>query len=147
MTGSRVMGRVMWSGTKNTLWRIWWYQGALSQEGSKRASTIILRSFGSLLLIWFVGGTLLVLGVLPYVLAATWFVSAGLCADEPIGTDQALPSPTEAPLFEEEEAGQSVAVEKGRIGKAPVLKIDDPNNPSRTHLVWLDQTAQTREAS
>lgn len=147
MNGFRVMGRVMWSGTTNTAWRLWWYQAAKSQEGSNRVSAVVLRAFGSVLILWFAGGTLWALGVLPYVLVAGWFVSVGAFAEIEVGTDQALPSPTEAPLVEDEEAGQEVVVEKGRIGKAPVVKIHDPNNPARTHLVWLDQSAKTKEAS
>lgn len=141
MSGFRVMGRVLASGTKQTAWRLWWYQGAMSQTGSKRASAVILRCFGSLAVLWFAGGTLLVLGWLWYVLPAVWFVSVGVLADVEVGPDLALPSPTDAPLFEDEEPGQDVVVEKGRIGKAQVLRIDDPNNPARTHLVWLDPKA------
>jgi hypothetical protein len=137
MNGFRVMGRVLANGTKNTAWRIWWYQAALAMEGSKRASAVVLRAFGSLLLVWFLGGTLLVLGWLWYVLAAGWFVAVGVFADIEVGTDQALPSPTDDPYCADEDAGQGVVVEKGRIGKAPVLRIQDPKDPARTHLVWL----------
>jgi hypothetical protein len=140
MNGFRVMGRVFVSGTKQTAIRWFWWQAAREMTGSKRAGQATLRAFGALAIAWFGGGTLWALGVLWYVLAAVWFVAVGAFAEIEVGTDQALPSPTDAPLFEDEEPGQSVVVEKGRIGKAPVLRIDDPLNPARTHLVWLDPT-------
>lgn len=137
MTGIRIIGRVLWSGTKATAWRIWWYQGALALEGRHRVKAVIARLIGTVALTWFIGGTLLYLGWLPYTVPMLWFVSAAVLGDD---QDQdPLPSPTEDPYLEDEDAGQSVAVQKGRIGKADVLRIEDPNNSARTHLVWLDQ--------
>lgn len=141
MNGFRVMGRVLVSGTKQTAIRWWWYQAARDLTGSKRAGSVTLRGAGSLLIAWFGGGTLWALGALGYVLVAGWFVAIGVLAEVDVGTDLALPSPTESPSFEDEEADQGVEVRKGRIGKAQVLRIPDPNNPARTHLVWLDQKA------
>lgn len=146
MNGFRVMGRVMWSGTANTAWRLWWYQAAKAETGGKRAGLVATRAAGTVAVLWFGGGTLWALGALPYVLPAGWFVAVGVFADVEVGTDQALPSPTEAPPLEDEEAGQELEIEKGRIGKARVLKVRDPRDPARTHLVWLDKAPQ-KEAS
>lgn len=138
MTGLKVIGRVLWSGTRNTLWQLWWYQAAYALEGRQRAGAVVLRAFGTLLILWLIGGTLFFLGWLWYVLPMAWFASASILADEMVGTDLALPSPTEEEWGEDEDAGQDVVMEQTRIGKAPVLKFEDPNNPARTHLVWLE---------
>lgn len=141
MNGFRVMGRVLVSGTKQTVIRWWWYQAARDLTGKQRAGAVTLRGAGSLLIAWFGGGTLWALGVLGYALVAGWFVSVGVLADVEVGTDLALPSPTEDPSLEYEEAGQEVEVKVGKLGKAPVIRFQDPNNPARTHLVWLDRKA------
>lgn len=147
MNGFRVMGRVFVSGSKQTAYQLWWWQAARGETGGHRVGQVILRAFGTVAIAWFGGGTMWALGVVQYVLPAVWFVSVGVFADIEVGTDQALPSPTEDPYCEEEDAGQEVVVEKGRIGKAQVVRIQDPNNPARTHLVWLDKNPAAKEAS
>jgi hypothetical protein len=142
VNGFRVMGRVLASGTKQTLIRLWQWQSAQEMTGSKRAGQASMRAVGSLCIAWFAGGTLWALGLLWYVLAAGWFVAVGVFADIEVGTDLALPSPTEEEWGEDEEAGQELEVTTGRIGKAPVARIQDPHNPARTHLVWLDRKAR-----
>jgi hypothetical protein len=78
VSGFGIIGRVLWTGTKNTAWRIWWWQAAYALEGRQRAGGVVLRFFGSLALAWFAGGVLWVTGALPYVLPMVWFVSAGI---------------------------------------------------------------------
>lgn len=143
MNGFRAMGRVLASGTKQTATRLWWWQAARDLTGTQRAGSVVLRSAGTLLIAWFAGGTLWFLGWLPWVLPSVWFVCVGIFASTELGVEdtEPLPSPTESPYCEDEAAGQELAVEKGFIGKAPVVRIQDPNNPARTHLVWLDPKA------
>lgn len=147
MNGFRVMGRVMWSGTTNTAWRLWWYQAAKAETGGKRATLAATRAIGTTAIVWFGGGTLWALDALPYVIPAGWFIAVGVFAEVGVEDTEPLPSPTDNPSLEYEEAGQGLEVRKGKLGKRDVLRIPDPNNPARTHLVWLDSSPQTKEAS
>jgi hypothetical protein len=146
MNGFRVMGRVIASGTMQTARRWFWWQAARDLTGAQRAGTVAMRLVGMLCLAGFGTGFLWALGIIWYVLVAGWFVCIGVFADLEVGTDLALPSPTDDPYLEDEEADQEVVVERGRIGKAPVLKVHDPKNPAMTHLVWLGR-APRKEAS
>lgn len=78
MSGLGIIGRVLWTGTKNTAWRLWWWQAAYDLEGRQRAGGVVLRFIGSLCIVWFGGGILWALGALPYVPPVLWFVCAAV---------------------------------------------------------------------
>lgn len=121
------MGRVLVSGTQQTVRRWWWYQAARDLTGAKRAGSASTRAFGSLLILWFGGGTLWALGILGYVLAAGWFIAVGIFAE--VGVEDTEPhSPTGVGEgLTEEFAGQSVGF----------VTMTDLDAPSRSRVVWI----------
>jgi hypothetical protein len=102
MSGPKIICWVLWTGTRTTLRRLGEWQSASDLEGAQRASGVVLRAFGTLTVLWFVGGVLWALGALWYAVPMTWFTSAAILGgdtDEILGDDGDEDAP-ELPVVE-----------------------------------------------
>jgi hypothetical protein len=78
MSGLGIIAMVLVRGTKQTgCWFGRWIS-ANDLEGSQRAGGVVLRIFGCVALVWFVGGFLWAMGWLQYVLPMVWVVFAAI---------------------------------------------------------------------